>query len=107
MQRLNTGGFWQTLKWCAFGTLGVVSLTFLAYRLHLSFATASFCSLLLLVLQSLSGNFASSAVVSVLAVGCLDYFFLDPLFSLQINSPLDTLGLAAFVITGLVITKLV
>ncbi|MGD1093593.1 MAG: ATP-binding protein [Bryobacteraceae bacterium] len=107
MQRLNTHGFWRTLKWCAFGTLGVVLLTSLAYRLHLSFATASFCSLLLLVLQSLSGNFASSAVVSVLAVGCLDYFFLDPLFSLQINSPLDTLGLAAFLITGLVITKLV
>jgi two-component system, OmpR family, sensor histidine kinase KdpD len=107
MERFKTPGFWQTIRLCVFGTVGVVGLTFVAFRLHLSFATASFCSLLLLVLQSSSGDFASTAVVSVLAVGCLDYFFLDPLFSFQINSPLDTLGLASFLVTGLVITKLV
>src|SRR5271156_5183390 len=105
--RLKTHEFRRSLRWSAFGTLAVVLFTLLAFRLHLSFATASFCSLLLLVVQSLSGDFASSAVVSLLAVGCLDYFFLDPLFSFQIYSPLDTLGLAAFLITGLVITKLV
>jgi two-component system sensor histidine kinase KdpD len=46
-------------------------------------------------------------VVSFLAAGCLDYFFLPPLFSFQIDSSLDTLGLGAFLITGLVITRLV
>jgi two-component system sensor histidine kinase KdpD len=55
----------------------------------------------------LAGNFASSAVASLLAVGCLDYFFLEPLFSFQLDSSLDTLGLASFLITSLVITKLV
>jgi two-component system sensor histidine kinase KdpD len=100
-------GLWQTLRWCAFGTVGVVVLTFVAFRLHLSFAAASFGALLLLVVQSLSGNFGSSVVVSVLAVGCLDYFFTEPLFSFEIDSPFDTMGLAAFLITGLVITKLV
>jgi len=73
----------------------------------LSFAGASFCFLLFLVAHSLSGDFVSSALVSFLAVGCLDYFFVDPLFSFRINRPLDTLGLASFLITGLVITKLV
>jgi len=100
-------GFWQTLRWCAFGTVGVLVLTFVAFRLHLSFAAASFGALLLLVVQSLSGNFGSSVVVSVLAVGCLDYFFTEPLFSFEIDSPFDMMGLAAFLITGLVITKLV
>jgi two-component system sensor histidine kinase KdpD len=97
----------RTLQWCAIGTLGVALVTFLAFRLHLSFATVSFSFLLLLVLQSLSGNFASSAIVSLLAVGCLDYFFVAPLFSFQIATPLDSLGLSSFLITGLVITKLV
>ena len=89
------------------GALGVGLLTVVAFRLHLSFATASFCFLLLLVVQSLSGNFPSSAVVSLLAVCCLDYFFLEPLFSFQLYSSLDTLGLGVFLITSLVITKLV
>jgi two-component system, OmpR family, sensor histidine kinase KdpD len=107
MERFKTPGFWRTIRLCVFGTASLVVFTVVAFRLHLSFATASFCSLLLLVLQSLSGDFPSVAVVSILAVGCLDYFFLDPLFSLQVNSPFDTLGLASFLVTGLVITKLV
>jgi len=98
---------WRTLQGCAVGALGVGLFTVLAFRLHLSFPTASFCFLLLLVALSLSGNFASSAVASLLAVGCLDYFFLEPLFSFQLDSSLDTLGLASFLITSLVITKLV
>src|ERR1700681_4496787 len=107
MPRFKTNGWWRTMMLSTLGTLGVGLLTFLAFRLHLSFATASFCYLLLLVLQSLSGDFVSSAVVSFLAVACLDYYFVDPLFSFQVASPLDTLGLASFLITGLVITKLV
>jgi len=69
--------------------------------------SASFCYLLLLVVQSLSGEFVSSAIVAILAVGCLDYFFVVPLFSFQIASPVETLGLASFLVTGLVITRLV
>jgi two-component system sensor histidine kinase KdpD len=103
----RTPRVWQTLRWSTFGTVGVGALTFVAFRLHLSFATVSFGALLLLVLQSLSGNFASSVVVSLLAVGCLDYFFTEPLFSFEIDSPFDILTLAAFLVTGLVVTKLV
>jgi two-component system sensor histidine kinase KdpD len=93
--------------WSGIGGLAVGLLTLVAFRLHLGFISASFCYLLLLVLQSLSGELISSAIVSVLAVGCLDYFFVEPLFSFQVSSPLDTLGLASFLITGLVITRLV
>ena len=42
-------------------------------------------NVLLLVLQSLSGDFVSSAVVSLLAVACLDYFIVDKLFSLRVR----------------------
>jgi len=93
--------------WSTLGSLAVTLLTLVAFRLHLSLVTASFCFLLLLVLQSLSGEFISSAIVAVLAVGCLDYFFVEPLFSFQAESPLDTLGLLSFLATGLVITRLV
>ena len=99
--------FWQTIQWCALGGAGVLLLTWVAFRLHFTFLTVSFCYLILLVGQSLAGDFASSAFVSLLAVGCLDYFFVDPLFSFQVNSPVYVVGLGSFLITGLVITRLV
>lgn len=92
---------------CVAGSLGVALITLAGYRFHLNFAGASFCYLLLLVGLSLAGEFVSSAFVSVLAVGCLDYFFVEPLFSFQASSPLDILGLCSFLLTGLIITRLV
>ena len=80
--RSRVQGFWRflrTLQWCALGSVGVLLLTWVAFRLHFSFLTASFCYLILLVAQSLAGDFASAAVVSVAAVACLDYFFVAPL----------------------------
>jgi two-component system sensor histidine kinase KdpD len=107
MRRFKTHRWWRTAKLCALGTLVVVLLTFAGFRLHMNFAAVSFCYLLLLVVQSLSGDFVSSAFVSFLAVGCLDYFFVDPLFTFEVGSPVDALALVSFLITGLVITKLV
>jgi len=98
---------WRTIQWSALGTAGVLLLTWIAFRLHFNFLTASFCYLILLVLQSLAGDFGSSAVVSFAAVACLDYFFTDPVFSFQVDSPLYIVGLGSFLITGLVITRLV
>src|ERR1700674_4894504 len=107
MRHSDTRVVKRTLQRCVLGSATALLITFVAFQLNLSFATASFFFLLLLVAQSLSGNFASSAVVSLLAVACLDYYFVPPLYSFQIGSPLDTLGLASFLITGLVITRLV
>lgn len=98
---------WQSIQWCALGAVSVLLVTGVAFRLHFNFLTVSFCYLIVLVVQSLAGDFASSAVVSIVAVGCLDYFFTDPLFSFQVNSPLYVAGLGSFLITGVVITRLV
>src|SRR5581483_10774180 len=59
------------------------------------------------VVQSLSGDFRSAAAVSLLAAGCLDYFFTRPLFTFYMSNPLNILALVAFLITALVITRLV
>ena len=99
--------WWQTLQWCALGSVGVLLLTWVAFRLHFSFLTTSFCYLFLLVAQSLAGDFPSAAVVSIAAVACLDYFFVPPLFSFQVDSPVYAVGLTSFLATGLVITRLV
>jgi two-component system, OmpR family, sensor histidine kinase KdpD len=89
------------------GVIALVVLTATCYGLHLDFATASPLYLLAVVVQSLSGSFVWSAVVSVLAVGCLDYFFVTPVFSFAVTGPLNVVALVSFLMTSLVITKLV
>ena len=90
-----------------FGTLAVASLTFVCYRLHASLATVGFLYLIVIVLLSSSGSLFSSALISILAVGCLDYFFAPPIFSLRIVDPLNVVAIATFFVTSFVITRLV
>jgi two-component system sensor histidine kinase KdpD len=92
----------RTLPGCCL--IGLI--TFICYRLQLNFSITGFVYLILIVLQSLVGSFASSAVVSVVAVLCLDFFFTPPVFSFEVTNPLDILALISFLTTGLVITRL-
>jgi len=88
------------------GCLLIGLITFVCYRLQLNLSITGFVFLIVVVLQSCMGTFASSAAVSVVAVLCLDFFFTPPLFSLEVTDPLDILALISFLITGLVITRL-
>jgi two-component system sensor histidine kinase KdpD len=84
----------------------VALLTFFCYQTHIDFPSAIPLYTLLVVLQSLTGDFWSSVVISVLSAGCLDFFFTEPLFSLYMRNPMNGLALVAFVFTALVITRL-
>jgi K+-sensing histidine kinase KdpD len=88
-------------------SIGVALVTAICYRLHANFAIASLIYLLVIILQSLAGDFLYSLVVSFVAVACLDYFFVDPLYSLAIVRGVDTIALLSFLTTALVITTLV
>jgi two-component system, OmpR family, sensor histidine kinase KdpD len=81
-------------------------ITFVAYGLALNFATVSFCFLIVVVLQSLIGDFFSSAVVSLISFLCLSYFFVPPIFSLRVSDSSDTVALVTFLVAGLGITRL-
>jgi two-component system sensor histidine kinase KdpD len=87
------------------GGAGVAVVTLISYRLHFNYATAGFLYLLVVVVLSIAGNFLSSAMISVLAVGCLDYFFVPPIMSLRVVDSHDALALTAFLLTALVITR--
>jgi len=83
----------------------VVLVTLGSYRLHFSYAMAGFLYLLVVVVQSITTSFWSSAIVSIFAVGSLDYFFVPPLRSLRILDSRDILALATCLLTSLVITQ--
>jgi two-component system sensor histidine kinase KdpD len=97
----------RVVKHASTGLLILSMLTFTAFQFHLSVATTSALYLLVVVMQSVGGDFAASAVVSVLAFASLDYFFTPPIFSFTVASPLELLDLIAFLVVALVITHLV
>jgi signal transduction histidine kinase len=89
------------------GTVAVALLTVVGYRFHLNFPTVSLLYLLVVVLLSIRGGFFSSAFVSIVSVGCLNYFFAPPLFSFRVANPFDLVAITVFVTTALIITGLI
>ena len=106
MDLFETSHFRRTVKHVGLGGAGVAAITAICFALRADFAITGCLYLLLVVLQSTVASFTASAMVAVLAIGCLDYFFIPPLFTLRVSSPLDALALVTFLITTLVITRL-
>ncbi|MBV9745555.1 MAG: DUF4118 domain-containing protein [Acidobacteriia bacterium] len=88
------------------GVSAAALVTLVCYFLHVEFPIAGCLYLLVVVVESAFAAFVSSAIVSVVAIGCLDYFFVPPFFTLGISRPLDGLALLTFLATALVITRL-
>ncbi len=89
------------------GGCAVALLTYGAYRLWLDLAAATFLCLIVVLLVSLGGYFIAAVFVSLVAVLCLNYFFIPQLFSLQVPSAIDEVAVIAFLAAGLVISRLV
>ena len=81
-------------------------LTFVCFRLQVRAGIAALLYLIVVVLLSATDAFVPSVFVSIIAVLCLDYFFIPPLFSLQLDNPLDIVALVAFLGTAWLITRL-
>jgi K+-sensing histidine kinase KdpD len=103
--RVNWGmsaKFWHSAAQCFFGGIGLVFLAFVCFLLGLNLAAAGFAFLILIALLALIGGFIGSVVLSIVAVGCLNYFFTLPLFSFRVDYPQDMLALTAFLLTATV-----
>jgi K+-sensing histidine kinase KdpD len=105
-ERSGSSYFLNVAASATVGCVAVALTTYVCFHFHLNLIIASFLYLILVVLQSLRGSFASSAMVSVLTVACLDFFFTEPRFSFEVTNPLDILALVSYLITSLVITQL-
>ncbi len=107
MSRKRQYNFWRTVAECLAGMLALALITLVCFHSRLTVPTPTFLYLIVIVLLSLRGSFISSAVVSFAAVGCLDYFFVRPLFSFEVGDPIDIVAIIAFLTTSAVITQLV
>ncbi len=88
------------------GVLLLAAVTAFSYHAGLNSASAALLYLIAVVLQSLNSSFAEAAMISLLAVGCLDYFFMGPPFTLAVAHPLDVVTLICLLVTSVVITRI-
>jgi signal transduction histidine kinase len=97
----------ESAKQFLFGIFGLAVITVAAVALHLQPGATSLLYLIVVVFVSLRAGFASSVAVSLIAVVCLNYYFL-PLFSSSgTQNPLALVATGAFLITAWVITGMV
>jgi len=106
MQRARNWSFWRSGIRAIPGTLLVGLVTFICFGLRVDLTVTGFLYLIIVVLQSLIGDFVSSVVVSVIADLCLNYFFIPPIFSFRVSDTADIWALISFLVTGMVITRL-
>jgi len=103
----NLNGFWRVVAQSLSGSVALALLTVVCFRLQLNLATTACLYLIIIVLLSLLGSLLSAAVVSLIAVGCLAYYFAPPTFSFRVSDPLNVAAIAAFWIASAVISGLV
>jgi two-component system, OmpR family, sensor histidine kinase KdpD len=106
MQRIKNHRFWRSSIRAIPGTVLVGLVSFICYGLGVNLTVTGFLYLIVVVLQSLGGDFGSSVIVSIIADVCLNFFFIPPIFSLRVSDASDIWALITFFITGLVITRL-
>jgi two-component system, LuxR family, sensor kinase FixL len=108
MNHNQTYRFWRSAAQCLLGGIAVALVTFVCFRLNVSITTAALLYLIVVVLASLTGSFVLSAVVSIIAIACLDYFFTEPRFNIDVtmHEPLNLVALITFLGTAVVISSL-
>jgi PAS domain S-box-containing protein len=107
MKRSHIGRFRYLSALLVSGAAILALATWVCFRLGLSSATTACVYLVIIVLLSLMDSFVSSVTFSVIVVGCLDFFFIQPLFAFEVANGQDLTTLAAFLVTSIVITSLV
>ena len=109
----SRAGYWKRiqsqfgfLRGCLAGMAAVALVTFLAFRLHLNLSTSGFLYLVTVVSIAVIWGFWEASVTSLIAVTCLNYFFVPPVLTWVVADPQNWVALATFEITALTVSRL-
>jgi len=108
LKRLDRLGRYQRLValWIV-GGLTLLLIAAIATSIGITLPTAICVMLIVIVLLSLFADLISCAFFSVVALGCLNYFFIEPLRAYHIATFQDFMALAAFLVSSLVVSTLI
>src|ERR1019366_6507636 len=106
-------GYWEVvrsrlgiLRGCLAGLSAVALVTFFALRLNLNLSASGSLCFLIVVMVSVIWGFWEASVTSLIAVNCLNYFFVPPVFTWTVSDPQNWVALVAFEITALTVSRL-
>jgi PAS domain S-box-containing protein len=88
------------------GCIVLALIIFVCVQLHTRLAIVALLCLLTIVIISLQGRFFVALFCSVLATLGLDYFFMQPVFSLAATRPEDIAAIFTFLVITLVVSAL-
>jgi PAS domain S-box-containing protein len=88
------------------GIAGLALITLVCFHVGFGVTRTSFAYVILIALVSLLGSLGVSVVLSIVAVACLNYFFVPPFFGFHVDDPDDLVRLAVFFATSLLVTAL-
>jgi two-component system, LuxR family, sensor kinase FixL len=83
------------------GLAPLAVVTLICFTLGLNSTPTAFIYLIVIVLLSLRGSLA----LSLIAVGCLNDFFISPAFAFRLEALVDGLELAAFLTAAVAVTR--
>jgi two-component system sensor histidine kinase KdpD len=84
----------------------VAAVTFCAFRLNLNLSTSGSLYFLIVVMVAVVWGFWEASVTSLIAVNCLNYFFVPPVLTWRVADPQNWVALATFEITALTVSRL-
>ena len=96
----------RVLRGCLAGLAAVALLTFFAFRLNLNLSTSGSLYFLIVVMVAVVWGFWEASVTSLIAVNCLNYFFVPPVLTWRVSDPQNWVALATFEITALTVSRL-
>jgi two-component system, OmpR family, sensor histidine kinase KdpD len=88
------------------GSAAVFVAAYLGLRLHVNFSTTGFLHLLIVVLVAMMSGFWEATVTSLVALTCLNYFFVPPVYTLYVADPQNWVALIAFESAALLVSRL-
>ncbi len=88
------------------GSAAVFVVSYLGLRLHVNLSTTGFVHLLIVVLVAMMAGFWEATVISLVALTCLNYFFVPPVYTFYIADPQNWVALITFESTALLVSRL-
>jgi two-component system sensor histidine kinase KdpD len=86
---------------------GTAGVTAIGRVMNLNPITTGFAFLIVVLLSSLQGGLLVGTVASIVATLCYNFFFFPPLYTFTIHEPSNWVALAAFLVTSVVVSRLV
>src|ERR1017187_7323820 len=94
------------LRGCLAGSAAVALVTLVAFRLNLNLSASGSLYFLIVVMVAVVWGFWEASVTSLIAVNCLNYFFVPPVLTWRVADPQNWVALATFEITALTVSRL-